>query len=143
MITLRDDKNWSTYINRFDRKKDRMEFSNKEKRIMFGEILRKIVGWGSVKNKRWGYWCSPEYISKKTGIPYSTVRRFYDELVQRKVITFETRRWLEHNDDGSIKKDQPNTWIDINKYLDEWIEPAPTRTRKAGSLHQITGSEVN
>lgn len=114
------DKNWSSYPNNIDRKKDGMEFSTQTKRLMFGEILRQTVGFGGQKNRRWDWWCSPELIRKNllkyhgVKVGYSTVKRFYDELQERKVLTYSSERWEQ--------KDRMNTRIFINKNTDEWIE---------------------
>jgi hypothetical protein len=92
-----------------------MRFSTKNKQIMFGEIFRKTVGFGGENNRRWGWWCSPEYIAKITGFSRTAVRVLFRELEQRKVMTYNPNRWW-------AEKNRTNGWVEINPNIDEWLE---------------------
>lgn len=95
-----------------DRKRDCLIFSSKNKQIVFGEMLRQVLGVG-IKG-RLGHWCSPGSVSKNTEIPYSTIRGYFREFEERHIITYVSKYREEF--------DNSYGWIEVNPNTEEWVE---------------------
>ena len=103
---------WSTFEREIDKARDKLNL-RRHTRIVLGEILRNTVGFTNEDGKnRTGYWLSPRFVERETEINYRTIRRDYEELAKRNIITTHQERW---------KKKGTITWVEVNLNLNEWV----------------------